>query len=393
MRNKRVEESPHATVARRAGQATARMALFVALIVAALGVIAPSPRAQPSADTAPTADRPLKVAVRVVPPFVFTDNGALTGFSIDLWNAIARELGRPSEFVVKGPLPELLEEAGSGRADAAIAAISITAAREQRYDFSQPMFDSGLQILVSSDRATSGSKLPGLFHLLASGSFLELMGLLLLLMIIPVPLIWFLERRGHPDFVRSKTRHGEFFKSMWWSASTLVGQATEMPYTFLGRVVAVLWMLIGVVFVSYFTATVTASLTVQQLEQSISGPSDLVGKRVATVKGSTAAAYLRTLNIDPLEFDRFDEAAESLTGGRADAVVYDSPVLLHYAAHEGRGRVQTAGAVFRSEYYGILFQRDSHLRKEVNEALLKLRESGEYRTLYRKWFTVEAVDG
>lgn len=364
------------------------------LLLAAVSVacVAPPASAQQTRSEA-AAQRPLKVAVRVVPPFVAADNGALTGFSIDLWNAIARELGRPSEFVVKGPLPELLEEAGSGRADAAIAAISITAAREQRYDFSQPMFDSGLQILVSSDRATSGSKLPGLFHLLASDSFLELMVLLLLLMVIPVPLIWLLERRGHPDFVRAKTRHGEFFKSMWWSASTLVGQATEMPYTFLGRVVAVVWMLTGVVFVSYFTATVTASLTVQQLEQSISGPSDLAGKRVATVKGSTAAAYLRTLNIDPLEFDRFDEAAESLTGGRADAVVYDSPVLLYYAAHEGRGRVQTAGAVFRSEYYGILFRQGSPLRKEVNEALLKLRESGEYRALYRKWFTIESAEG
>lgn len=370
----------------------ARATLAVVLMAMSVAVAAPSASAQQPPANA-SADRPLTVAVRVVPPFVFNDNNSLSGFSVDLWNAIARELGRRSEFVVKGPLPELLDEAGSGRADAAIAAISITAAREQRYDFSQPMFDSGLQILVSSDRAASGSKLPGLFHLLASDSFLELMVLLLLLMVIPVPLIWLLERRGHPEFVRAKTRHGEFFKSMWWSASTLVGQATEMPYTFLGRVVAVVWMLTGVVFVSYFTATVTASLTVQQLEQSISGPSDLVGKRVATVKGSTAAGYLRTLNIDPLEFDRFEEAAESLAGGRADAVVYDSPVLLYHAAHEGRGRVQTAGAVFRSEYYGILFRQGSPLRKEVNEALLKLRESGEYRALYRKWFAVEAVDG
>lgn len=371
-----------------------RAAFAVALMTLAGFAAAPSSlHAQDSRGSAPASSRPLTVAVRVVPPFVVADNGALTGFSIDLWNAIARELGRESEFVVKGALPELLEEAGSGRADVAIAAISITAAREQRYDFSQPMFDSGLQIMVSSDRGASGSKLPGLFHLLGSSSFLELMGLLILLMIVPVPLIWLLERRGHPEFVRSKTRHGEFFKSMWWSASTLVGQATEMPYTFFGRVVAVLWMLIGVVFVSYFTATVTASLTVQQLEQSISGPADLVGKRVATVAASTAALYLRTLNIEPLEFDRFDEAAESLAGGQADAVVYDAPVLLYYAAHEGRGRVQTAGAVFRSEYYGILFRQGSPLRKEVNEALLRLRESGQYRTLYRKWFTAEAVEG
>ena len=42
-------------------------------------------------------------------------------------------------------------------ADLAIAAISITAERERRFDFSQPMFDAGLQILVSSDKSSTGA--------------------------------------------------------------------------------------------------------------------------------------------------------------------------------------------------------------------------------------------
>ena len=165
-----------------------------------------------------------------------------------------------------------------------------------------------------------------------------------------------------------------------------------MPRTPMGRVLAVIWMLTGVVFVSYFTATVTANLTVKQLEQGIQGPRDLPGKKVETVTGSTGAAYLKRNAIRAAEFPRIEQAIEALETGQVQALVYDAPILLHHAAHEGRGKVQAVGTVFQPETYGILFPNDSALRKTVNPALLKLRESGEYQAIYRKWFAVEPLD-
>lgn len=67
-------------------------------------------------------------------------------------------------------------------------------------------------------------------------------------------------------------------------------------------------------------------------------------------------------------------------------MVYDVPVLLHYASHEGKGKVQIVGTIFRKENYGILFSPNSSYRKRVNEALLKIKETGTYEQLYRKWF-------
>jgi polar amino acid transport system substrate-binding protein len=60
--------------------------------------------------------------------------------------------------------------------------------------------------------------------------------------------------------------------------------------------------------------------------------------------------------------------------------------LLYYSAHEGKGKVQSIGSIFRKEYYGIAFPDKSPLRKRVNEALLKLKENGVYDKLYIKWF-------
>jgi polar amino acid transport system substrate-binding protein len=42
----------------------------------------------PVAAQKPSNPTELNVAVAVVPPFVMEQNGSLTGFSIDLWNAV-----------------------------------------------------------------------------------------------------------------------------------------------------------------------------------------------------------------------------------------------------------------------------------------------------------------
>jgi hypothetical protein len=44
---------------------------------------------------------------------------------------------------------------------------------------------------------------------------------------------------------------------------------------------------------------------------------------------------------------------------------------------------------FRKEDYGIVFPRDHPLRKQVNVALLVLREDGTYQQLYDKWFAAK----
>ena len=51
----------------------------------------------------------LRVATRLVRPFVYEQQGQLTGFSIELWQQIARQLNIQSEFVVKPTVKELLD--------------------------------------------------------------------------------------------------------------------------------------------------------------------------------------------------------------------------------------------------------------------------------------------
>lgn len=85
-------------------------------------------------------------------PFEFlnTDSGEYEGFDIDLWAAIAEELGldyelKPMDF--NGLIPALQ----SGSLDAALAGMTIKDERKEKVDFAIPYYDAGLLILVRSD--------------------------------------------------------------------------------------------------------------------------------------------------------------------------------------------------------------------------------------------------
>lgn len=329
----------------------------------------------------------LRVATRVVPPMVIEKNGVLSGFSIELWNSIGERLNRETEYVVMSDIKELLDAVGDGRADLGIAAISITSERENRFDFSQPIMNAGMQILV---RGTAGNVGPNplrdLMRLLFSRTILIWLGIALLLILVPAHLIFLTERRHRNGIIPTTKYFPGIFHAMFWAAGTLATQADQMPRHWIARIVAVLWMFTGVVFVAFYTAQLTASLTVQQIRGAINGPQDLIGRSVGTTRGSTAATYLNDVKARVQEFEDVDDLYSALLNQQVDAVVFDSPALLYYATHDGKGLARVVGSVFHKEDYGIVFPTGSPLRKHVNEALLALRENDRYQTIYDEWF-------
>ncbi|MBI3446787.1 MAG: transporter substrate-binding domain-containing protein [Magnetospirillum sp.] len=326
------------------------------------------------------------VATRVLPPFVIDDHGKVSGFSIELWERIAQRIDVKTEYTVHATLPELLDAVKNGPAKVGIAAISITAQREALFDFSQPMYDSGLAILVPEGGSTSS-----LLDVVMMWSTQLLPALLMgaLLIAIPAHLVWFLERRAGSDIPMTETYYPGIFQVVYWVATLMGGQAENFPKRPISKVIAVAWIYVGLTFVAYFTAFATSALTVQQLKSGISDPSDLAGKVVSSVEGSTASRYLASIRAEVVNFPTALEAMQAVEKHKVAAAVYDAPVLRHFASHEGRGKVRLAGPMFRQEKYGILFPQGSTLRKRVNEELLRLREDGTYQELQQRWFGAE----
>jgi polar amino acid transport system substrate-binding protein len=335
-----------------------------------------------------SAQQKLRVVTRVLPPLVVEQPGSkLSGFSIELWERIAEKLKLETSFQVAPNVGALLADVRAGKADVGVAAISITSAREGEFDFTQPILNAGLQIMVRGRGQDDGSNpLWDLLGLLFSPAILVWLGIAALLIIIPAHAVWYLERDCKDGIIPTDKYYPGILYALHWAATTLVAQAEHQPRQWIARSVSVLWMFIGVVFVAFYTAQLAATLTVQQIQGGINGPDDLPGKKVATTSGSTAAAAARELRASVLEVAKIEDAYKALNDKQVDAVVFDAPVLLFYAAKEGKGRVQLVGAPFRKEDYGIVFPRNSPLRKQVSVALLGLREDGTYQRLYDKWF-------
>ncbi|CAN0496621.1 unnamed protein product, partial [Phaeothamnion confervicola] len=179
--------------------------------------------------------------------------------------------------------------------------------------------------------------------LLFSWLSLAWLGIALLLILVPAHIVWYFERQHTQGIVPTKDYIPGIFYALYWAAGTLATQSESAPKHWIGRVVAVLWMFTGVVFVALYTAQLAATLTVQQIGGGINGPDDLAGKKVAATRGSTAANIVRDYHGQVLEVTQISEAYQALDRKTVDAVVFDSPVLLYYAANDGKGRVTTVG--------------------------------------------------
>ncbi len=333
--------------------------------------------------------RRLRVYVKPIAPFVMEDEkGSLSGFSIDLWEALSRRMGTESKLVMQPGLAEMLDGVAAGKADLGIAAVTITAGRERRLDFSHPYFRSGLQVMVrAGDRGLVSHGLSVMSSMFSSPSFRLALAGLGLLVIIVAHVIWLVERRHNEQFTRAWPLG--LWDAVYWTLVTIstVGYGDKTPKTHLGKAIALVLIIFGYIAFAWFTATITSAITVSNLAGSINGPSDLSGHPVAVVEGSTSHEWLRHQpGARAVTVRNITDAYRLLESGKVDAVVYDFPALDHYARTAGKGKVRTTGPVFRREDYGIIFPAGSPLREKVNRALLEIMESGEYASINRKWF-------
>ena len=328
----------------------------------------------------------LRIVTVTRTPFSQVEGGADTGFSIELWAAVAERLGQSYSIDRVGSFGEMLNEVAEGRADVAAANISITAEREAMMDFSQPIFSSGLRVMVPAEQTDTS-----VFTIIWSRDLalvaLAAFGLLLG----GGMLMWVFERNGQ-EYFRGNAKE-KLFPSFWWALNLVVNGGFEerVPRTPLGRLFATILVISSLFVVSIFVAHITAAMTVNAIQSSVNSVNDLYGKQVGTTSGSTAAAYLDQRELRHRGFDDLDSLLAAFEEGELDAVIFDAPILSYYVNTDGAGKGMLVGPVFLRENYGFAVPTGSELREPINRALLRFNEDGTYRALMVKWFGAEAA--
>ena len=346
-------------------------------------VVPDAPAAAPAAATAGK----IRVVTRNLEPFSFEIDGKRVGFAAELWDELARATGMDYEIQVVGTAQEIIDAIQNQKADVGVGALSVTSKREEIIDFSQPFYESGLQILVAGGSGTYADQIFGLLKSLFNPKLVGAFLLLLVTMLIISHLIWRCEHKVNTDQWPEDYKAG-LWESFWWTISTLLvgGADNKGPVGVGGRIIAIAWMLLSIVLVSLLTASFTTTLTVNSLKGDINGPADLPGRAVATVKGSTTETWLTDRGAKVKPFTAITDCIAALRAGEVQAVVFDAPILQYEATKSEDTSLQLVGPVFEKQNYAFALQQGSALREQLNQALLLLNEEGVGTTLREKYF-------
>lgn len=340
----------------------------------------------------------LKIGIKPSEPWVMYDqniseaNRKPIGFSIDLWNKIASELNVKTQWVYFDSVPDLISATKQNSVDASISAVTVTSAREAEIDFSNSMYELGLQVMVDAEKS--------------SASVLELMGkeiskmvtteaimMFFVFLFITMHLRWFVDKRDPDSDLFSKNYLRGIVDAFWWGITMLITWETP-PSKGLARTIDLMWHIVGILAVSILTAIVTSALTAQAIGGSIRSEKDLVGKYVAAVATDAPREYVEKIGANVVPIKTLEEGIALLRSGKVDALVHDGPRLVYlanqYNNKEKKKVLNVAPFSFNPQNYGIVFPTRSDLKERVDRALLKLRETNGleksfHQELKEKW--------
>lgn len=322
------------------------------------------------------------IGVTDSPPFIIIDNNKITGLTIDLWNSISDSLNIDYDFMMSD-IDKVMTNISEGEINISIAPMMVSSAFSNNTFFTQPFYITNLCVAVE-DHYESGfvTVIKNLF----SVSFLKTIGLLLLINFSIGTLIWLAERDDNPAF--SKKING-IIDGFWWAwvTMTTVGYGDKSPQSKNGKILATIWMLIAILIISGFTATISSELTTHRLQNNVTNIHDLHKMKVGSVEGRSSDIYLNYKHINTKQYPTIEAGIEALRKGEINAFVDDGATLNYYFNKKDKmlsDKIKLIELPNNKEYYCFM-SSNPLLVNEINPYLLSFIESEQWNKLLRKY--------
>ena len=339
----------------------------------------------------------LRVGVAGDPPILIKPNAqsdrALTGIAVEIWKKLATELDLDYELVVHDSISEVLKALAAEEIDVAIGNISITDKRISRFDFTQPITQANLTILVPSERPTLWSVIKPFL----GWAFLSSIALICLCLFIVGNLLWLAERRENSQqFPKSYVKGVS--EGMWCALATFttVGYGDRYPITHVGRLISGTWMLISLAAVTTLTAGIATTLAVAFSAQpypKLQNKSDLKGVRLAAISSaiseSRAVEWAQYYQARVTPVEHLSEAISLLEDHQVDGVIYTRLTLEHYLQENPQEADQLVGFNLGTQNYGIALPPNSDLTRELNEKILSIDMQIQFHNIVKNWFNLK----
>lgn len=349
-------------------------------------------RAQEQADAAqatPAAATKILVAAAPCPPFVISEGGKLSGLGIYLWDNVAKQMGAEYE-IFEAPLGEMLtaiSQEGSQRgADVGISCLSITAEREKFIDFSHSFHETYTGIAVKQRGLLDMVK-----GFVTSPAIWGALTFVLLVAAFVGAVFFLLERKLTPKLYSMEGPVGRITEA-FMVGLLFVTQGPIKFYEFktmAARFLAAIMALSSTFLIAGVTAVLASAFTLDGLRSQVTSLQDLQRVRVAALQDSTSSEFLRNNGIAHQTREDLQAMMDELERGGLDAIVSDA-AFLKYSIQQGRteGKYKTLSVLpyeFDSQNYGFAMQRKSDIDEEVNQALLIVRKTPEWRSEVLKY--------
>lgn len=335
--------------------------------------LGPASAQTPQAPNANVSQRELVIGTKEAAPFAMkASDGSWNGISIDLWRHIADQLHLRYHFAEVANVQGLIDGVAGGRFDIAVAAVTVTADRARTVDFTEPFYVAGLGIAVPAEDAANWQPV---IRTLTSFGFAQAILALVGLALAAGLLVWFFERRHNEHFGGGLTKG--LTTGVWWSTVAMTQrQAGDFaPRTLPGRIVAIVWMVVSIVAIAVFTASVTSVLTIKHLQGAVHEVGDLSSVGVGAVAGTSTEETLSRLRLAYREFATPEDALKALRKHSIDALVYDKPLLAWIIRQRFASSVELIDTTFDPQEYAFAVPSNSPLRQTVDIALLDATQS------------------
>uniref|UniRef100_A0A672LVF7 Glutamate receptor n=1 Tax=Sinocyclocheilus grahami TaxID=75366 RepID=A0A672LVF7_SINGR len=355
---------------------------------------------------------------------MYEGNDQFEGYCVDLASEIAKHIGikykisivpdgkygarDPETKIWNGMVGELVY----GRAEIAVAPLTITLVREEVIDFSKPFMSLGISIMIKKPQKSK----PGVF------SFLDPLAyeiwMCIVFAYIGVSVVLFLVSRFSPyewhteepeegsDGPPSDQPPNEFgiFNSLWFSLGAFMQQGCDFtPRSLSGRIVGGVWWFFTLIIISSYTANLAAFLTVERMVSPIESAEDLAKQTeiaYGTLDSGSTKEFFRRSKIavyekmwsymksaEPTVFTK--TTAEGVARVRKSKGKYAfllESTMNEYTEQRKPCDTMKVGGNLDSKGYGVATPKGSQLRNAVNLAVLKLNEQGLLDKLKNKWW-------
>uniref|UniRef100_A0A5F4VQK8 Glutamate receptor n=1 Tax=Callithrix jacchus TaxID=9483 RepID=A0A5F4VQK8_CALJA len=388
---------------------------------------------QISNDSASAENRTIVVTTILESPYVMykknheqlEGNERYEGYCVDLAYEIAKHVRIKYKLSIVGDGkygardPEtkiwngMVGELVYGRADIAVAPLTITLVREEVIDFSKPFMSLGISIMIKKPQKSK----PGVFSFLDPLAYeiwmcivFAYIGVSVVLFLVSrfSPYEWHLEDNNEeprdPQSPPDPPNEFGIFNSLWFSLGAFMQQGCDIsPRSLSGRIVGGVWWFFTLIIISSYTANLAAFLTVERMVSPIESAEDLAKQTeiaYGTLDSGSTKEFFRRSKIAVYEkmWSYMKSAEPSVfTKTTADGVARVrkskgkfafllESTMNEYIEQRKPCDTMKVGGNLDSKGYGVATPKGSALRTPVNLAVLKLSEQGILDKLKNKWW-------